>query len=278
MSPARTSPPTARQALTPPPPSPPPAIEPGWEIGPPDFVGIGSMRSGTTWWWSVLMGHPGIASPGQDQPGRSSPDANKEFHFFDHYGRVEVIDPAAYYRYFPRPGGLLAGEWTPRYMYDFWTPAMLSQVAPGARLLVMLRDPLARFCSGVARFARWELDSADPVLYHDQFGRGLYWQQLANVLGYFPREQLLVLQYERCLREFTAQAHRTLAFLGLDPGQWRPPADPGAPVGIVTGAPPVAGPETRAALHHAYRADLEQLVAAFPEVDPSLWPTCTGIR
>lgn len=284
MPPAQVQTPPAHPALTPPPPFPPPPVEPGWQTGPPDFVGIGAMRSGTTWWWSVLMSHPGIAAPAANQPPGRAPTkgsahrrayANKEFHFFDHYGRVaEDIDPAAYYRYFPRPDGLLAGEWTPRYMYDFWTPAMLSTLAPASRLLVMLRDPLARFCSGVSRYALWGLSTADPALYHDQFSRGLYWQQLTNVLRYFPREQILILQYERCVREFTAQAHRTFSFLGLDPGDWHESADPGAPVGIVTGAPPVADPQTSAAISRAYQADVEQLAATFAEVDPGLWPSC----
>jgi hypothetical protein len=269
--------PTAHPALTPPHPFAPPPAGPGWAPGPPDFVGIGAMRSGTTWWWSVLMGHPGIAAPAQDASAARSHGrayANKEFHFFDHHGRVETIDPAAYYRYFPRPPGLLAGEWTPRYMYDFWTPPMLGSVAPKAKLLVMLRDPLDRFCSGLSRFSRWGLDVADPALHHDQFARGLYWQQLANVLGYFPREQLLVLQYERCLRDFTAQAHRTFAFLGLDPAAWQPPADPTARVGIVTGTPAVPDPATRDAIRRAYQPDLSQLFATFPDLDPALWPTC----
>lgn len=30
------------------PPSPP-GIPPGWHVAPPDFVGVGTMKSGTTW-------------------------------------------------------------------------------------------------------------------------------------------------------------------------------------------------------------------------------------
>ena len=35
-------------------------------------------------------------------------------------------------------------------MWDFWTPPMLRVAAPEARLLVLLRDPLDRFVSGLA--------------------------------------------------------------------------------------------------------------------------------
>lgn len=264
----------AHLALTPPLPFSPPPIEDGWELGPPDFVGIGAMRSGTTWWWSVLKGHPGIASARGGRPDRpdSGVYANKEFHFFDHHGTVEHVDPALYHRYFPRPAGLLVGEWTPRYMYDYWTPPMLHGAAPDARLLVMLRDPVERLVSGVARFSSRGF-AADAALYHDQFNRGLYWQQLAHVLRYYPREQVLVLQYEQCVRDFAAQAHRTFEFLGLDPGKWYAPEEPSRPVGIVTRGASVFNAETSAAVRNAYQADISQLLANFPELDGDLWPS-----
>lgn len=112
------------------------------------------MKSGTTWWWSVLNSHPRIANAKgtmREYYASSEPAvlrkiyASKEVHFFEHYGRVEDPDPALYYRYFPRPPGSITGEWTPRYMWDFCTPPMLRAVAPDAKLLVLLRDPLDRF-------------------------------------------------------------------------------------------------------------------------------------
>jgi hypothetical protein len=44
---------------------------------------------------------------------------------------------------------------------------MLSQVAPDARILVMLRDPLQRFLSGIAHFSRMaEAFGLDPGKWH----------------------------------------------------------------------------------------------------------------
>ncbi|HEX5121107.1 MAG TPA: sulfotransferase domain-containing protein [Pseudonocardiaceae bacterium] len=263
----------------------PPPIEDGWKVGPPDFVGIGAMRSGTTWWWSVLKRHSGIAANsgvtahGGDGDHDRIRDAtayiNKEFHFFDHFGQVETVDPAQYHRYFPRPPGALAGEWTPRYLYDFWTPPMLYSVAPQTKVLVLLRDPVDRFVSGIARFTSMGI-TADPALYNDQFARGLYWQQLRNVLSYFPPEQVLVLQYEQCGQDFIAQAERTFAFLGLDPAAWDRPADPHAPVGIVTDGAGVVNAETLAAVRRAYQADTRCLLADFPRLDGALWTSTLG--
>ena len=86
---------------------------------------------------------------------RSKP--GKEIHFFDRFwdGREVPADlPGAYARQFPRPEGELTGEWTPRYMHDFWALPLLKAAAPEARILVMLRDPVDRYRSGIAREQR----------------------------------------------------------------------------------------------------------------------------
>ena len=51
--------------------------------GPPDFVGVGTQRSGTTWWFETLLDHPQIRGP---RTGR------KEQHFFDQFATRELTD------------------------------------------------------------------------------------------------------------------------------------------------------------------------------------------
>ncbi|MER6127759.1 sulfotransferase [Streptomyces sp. NPDC001795] len=262
------------------PPREPPEVPSGWEVRPPDFVGVGAMKSGTTWWWSILTSHPDIASPrdcSSDSAPASAGETNKrlyrakEIHFFDHYGRVEEIDPVSYHRYFPRPEGCIAGEWTPRYMYDFWTPPMLRAAAPSARLLVMLRDPLERFVSALGHHLKFGGALTGPVMEH-QFHRGFYWQQLRNLLYHFERDQLLVLQYEQCVKDPLREAARTFTFLGVDPDRWRPPSEYTRRVGLVCPKPMV----DRATLHAVRQAtepDVTRLLQDFPEIDGALWPS-----
>ena len=108
----------------------------------------------------------------------------------------------------PRPGstratsrdreGGVAGEWTPGYMIDFWTPELIARAAPEARVLVLLRDPLERFRSGLTHTD----DASRAALTHRDaagaFQRGLYAQQLRRLFDAFPRERVLVQQYEAC--------------------------------------------------------------------------------
>lgn len=250
------------------PPSPLPEVAEGWATGPPDFVGVGTMKAGTTWWWSTIAAHPDVAA-------RSVGDLYqaKEVHFFDHYGRVEDVDPAVYHRHFPRPPGAITGEWTPRYMYDFWTPPMLRAAAPEALLLVMLRDPVERYLSGIAHHVANELP-INAAVKHAQFERGLYWQQLAHLLDRFERERVLILQYERCVADPEREARRTFRFLELDPDRWTGQGRVHHHVGNPPrGAAPGLDAATRDAVRRAYAASTRRLLAEFPELDAALWPS-----
>lgn len=198
----------------------PPECPAGWRTGPPDFVGVGTQRAGTSWWYRyAIEAHPRV--------NRANPEL-KELHFFDRFWTEPVPDDLAadYARMFPRPEGSLAGEWTPRYIHDPWTPPLLARAAPDARLIVTLRDPIDRFMSGIARDRRRlkRQGRSLPASYiSDHIGRSLYLDSLRRLFGHFERDRVLVLQYERCLAEPVAEAGRTQAFLGLDPIESHPP-------------------------------------------------------
>jgi len=245
------------------PPIPPPEARENEEIAAPDFVGVGTMRSGTTWWYRLLAAHPAVAEPGQ---------RDKEVHFFDHYTRVAAFDPASYYRYFPRPPGTVCGEWTPRYMYDYWTPAMLRRAAPNAKILVLLRDPVKRFLSGLS-YNRSHGYQMTHALLHQQYERSLYGVQIGALFAHYPPEQVLVLQYERCAADPVGQIRRTLEFIGVDPADWRGESMIQTRVNHSREAPPELDPATYQALSAALCADLPGLFELVPGLDPGLWPT-----
>ncbi len=244
---------------------PKPACPPGWRTGPPDFVGIGAQRSGTTRWFDLIVAHPQIEAP---------PATRKELHYFDrfHAGGFAAADAAAYGDYFPRPPGRLTGEWTPVYLAAPWVPAMLAAAAPDAKLLVTLRDPIERYLSGLQRHHRTAratdtpLNAMAPL---EAFVRGFYHAQLTHLLAHFERPQVLVLQYERCLREPLGELQRTFAFLGVPDTGFTPDLDahPNR-----QSEKPALHPDARRALVEAYAPDVAQLSRRFPEIDLALWP------
>jgi hypothetical protein len=250
-------------------PPPPPACPAGWRTGPPDFVGVGAQRSGTTRWFDLIVAHPQVAAP---------PATRKELHYFDrfHAGGFTPADAAAYAAYFPRPREMVTGEWTPLYMAAPWAPAMLAQAAPHARLLVLLRDPVERYVSGMQRHHRVALATGEPLNAMaplDAYVRGLYGAQLERLLPHFDRAQILVQQYERCTREPLAQLRRVHEFLGL-PGP-EPPPDLEAHPNRQPEKPQLH-PDARSALIDAYAPDVALLAESFPEIDLALWPNFAG--
>jgi hypothetical protein len=261
--------------------------------GPPDFIGVGALGSGTGWWHSVLLAHPEIAPPRARRRG---------LHFFDRFCAREMqeTDVAAYHERFPHRDGILTGEWTGRYMFDAWTPPLLRRAAPEAKLLVMLSDPVERyravFAQRLARRSEGQALFMTDVVYRRSFGA-----QLARLSRFYDRERILVLQLERCRRDPAGQYRRTLEFLGvrdtrLMPRPLRrtaaggPESLPvaallrlGLPAGArrrlaerVAGAPVVESaplwPDLEAALHTALDPDVEALRGLVPELDLELWP------
>ena len=233
--------------------------------GPPDFIGVGTQRSGTTWWFETLLGHPQIRGPR---------NGLKEQHFFDHFCRRPLTgrDIARYHGRFPRRPGQLGGEWTPRYMFDFATPRLIGRAAPEAKLLIMLRDPIERFCSGVPHRLSGTSDPRVMPAVADAIERGRYASQLRRVLACHDRERILILQYEKCRADASAEYRRTLSFLGVDPDHRPPEFD------RLRGTTQAASRQPLwdhlvAGLRATYEPEIAALAELAPEIDVTLWPS-----
>ena len=197
----------------------------------------------------------------------------KELHYFDRFwnGNVPADLAKRYQSYFPRPANAITGEWTPRYMYDPWSMRLLSEAAPEARILIILRDPVERFRSGFAARRRIGVSRGRTL---DELAaavsRGAYTEQLRRVFDFFPRERVLILQYERCTADPVGEMERTCRFLGLEPiaGAQQGPRE--------RVRPPSGKPELEARMREdlvaRLRHDVEQAASLCPEIDLSLWP------
>jgi Sulfotransferase family len=240
----------------------PPRLGPGEQIGPPDFVGIGVQKAGTTWWYELLAAHPGVSA---------RPDIHKERHFLSRFGTAgfgpEDVD--AYHGWFPRLPGTLAGEWTPDYLYFPWVPPLLARAAPETRLLVMLRDPVERFRSGLAHQLRHRASPTGATV-TEAVDRGFYAAALVRWCEHFDPDRVLVLQYERCADDPAAELARSYRFLGLD--ESFVPPDLHRPVGATTEAKVDLDDDARQRLVDTYAPDVATLVTRLPEIDLSLWP------
>jgi hypothetical protein len=251
-----------------------PECPPGWTTAPPDFIGIGTQRSGTSWWYrDALQAHPQVAAA----PGRP-----KEIHFFDRYVAEEVEGDFAerYARFFPRPAGSIAGEWTPDYIYAPWNLSLLAEAAPEARYLIMLRDPIERFRSEVSPALRGLHESGLNALTMLAVGSSIlhstYHRPVRRAFEILGRDRVIVLQYERCLEEPLAEMHRTQRFLGLEPVAALPPGlavPERSQLSIFPDEKLELPARISAELAAALADDVRELAALCPELDAGLWPS-----
>ncbi|HLX86993.1 MAG TPA: sulfotransferase domain-containing protein [Acidimicrobiales bacterium] len=247
-----------------------PAPATGETTGPPDFVGIGVQKAGTSWWYELLCAHPAV---------HHAATAHKERHFFARFAFDEFgpQEPGQYHAWFPRPPGAVTGEWTPDYIHQPWAAPLLQASAPSARLLLMVRDPVERFVSGVAHEAPGPGSNLGAVL-ADALHRGFYAAALHSWVPRFAPDQLLVLQYERCVADPRGELERTWKFLGLDASlaATLPAARLVEPVSPTRATKRALSDDARRRLRELYAGDVAELLGQFPAIDRSLWPNFAG--
>jgi hypothetical protein len=156
-------------------------------------------------------------------------------------------------------------------MLDAWTPALLRQAAPEARLLVLPRDPVERCRSGrTLAENRLPVGSTARAAANAAFSRGLYADQLLRLRRVFPQEQVLVLQYEQCVADPGRLLEQTFLFLGLEPVTLgaeqlaqRVNASAGSKITLTSWQ--------RYELAARYAPENERLAHLVPDLDLSLW-------
>jgi hypothetical protein len=238
----------------------PPPLAPGEVTGPPDFVGVGVQKAGTSWWYELIASHPDVTA---------HDGIHKERHYLSHFGAEPfgADQVERYHGWFPRRPGTITGEWTPDYLGYPWVAPLLAQAAPRTKVLVLLRDPVERFRSGLTFRLRQGAPDNEATL-ADAARQGFYARSLRRLLDYFPAQQLQVLQYERCVSEPEAQLASTFQFLGLTDHR---PDDLRRSVNVSGSKVPI-DPQARSRLVDLYSSDVQDLVSLVPDIDLSLWP------
>lgn len=245
----------------------------------PDFLILGGQKCGTTTLYDNLIRHPSIV-----------PSKIKEVHFFDNHFDKGVL----WYRsHFPTrlekrkvaadSGHFITGEGSPYYLFHPLAPQRVHDTLPGARLIVMLRNPVERAYShyqhevrrGRETLSFEEAIAAEPErlageaerlrarpdthsFNHQHFSylaRGRYMEQLEAWTALFPREQFLVLTLDDLIRDPVAAYAQTFAFLGVAP------VDLGQLERSNVGRYAQMSAETRARLTEHFRPHNERLYA-----------------
>jgi hypothetical protein len=192
----------------------------------PNFLIIGAAKSGTTSLAEYLRQHPRVFISAYKEPnyfamaGMQLPDGGPasprvlysllHTHTITDYEKyLELFRPSEKYP--------ARGEASVRYLYYEQAPIRIQQTIPDARLIAILREPVARLYSHYCMNRQFQLEplsleeaiAAEPKRRKQGWGwdwhyvsLGLYATQLRRYIDRFPREQLKVFFYD----EFVAQS------------------------------------------------------------------------
>lgn len=129
-----------------------------------DVICIGAQKAGTSWLHYALQGHPGLYAFPNASPVTST---NKEAHFWD-WNRALGID---WYRELLRPPSpdRLSMDFTPE--YALMSDSEIEEcklLSPDARILYLIRDPVARAVSALRMYAKLD-EHVGSIRADDQF-------------------------------------------------------------------------------------------------------------
>lgn len=201
----------------------------------PYFLIIGAPKAGTTALFRTLSDHPQIfASPEKEprfficsgsRPSYPCPggDSNAASIVFPEEAYLELFNDC--------PADAKAGEASTAYLHHPDAPANAFAKVPSARIVAVLRHPVERGYSqwlhlrqeGFEKSAdfetAWNLEQVfkeqgrRPSFYLRE--RGFYAQQLERWLGFFEREQILILFYEDWVNHPIDTINRICNHLGI---------------------------------------------------------------
>lgn len=218
-----------------------------------DFIIVGAEKAGTSYLADALSAHPGVSMP------------EHEVRYFrdPFFGPVETLRAEI-------------GELAPAdvigikhasYLGRAEVPERIKAYRADIKLIVTLRDPVTRCVSSYLHYLRTgqipplpaeagltlALDDPDrSPKYRDIIEFGLYATHLRHYADYFPPDQLLVLEYERWVRDPAALAI-AFDFLGLH----RAPPVPSTAINIGSyDWPTCVRAHVRSRLFNAYDAQM----------------------
>lgn len=252
-------------------------IPAGWAVTGPAFIGVGTPKSGTTWWHNLIIAHPQVV------PNRGNCQRSKELHYFVHFQSkpMNAADRMLYHQFFAAPPGAIAGEFSTSYLAYPNCIEQVAQAEPDAKILVMLRNPIDRMLSHLNHMrvnrTKWFADlgaTQGKLLNHysnycEAAIHSLYAVGLRRLFRCYGRGQVLVLQYERCRQDPAGELARTYRFLGLDDAYL--PSDLRREVNVMPYVLPRYSPEERQLLTAYFADDVAQTVELCPELELKLW-------
>ena len=178
-----------------------------------DFLIIGAAKCATTWLQRSLQQSPFVYMP------------DSELHYFSReYKRGDQWYVSQFKTASGR--GVLIGEKSNSYLDDPKCAGRIYNAIPAVRMIVQMRNPVARAYSDYCMLYRRGEVNGDIEAYLDPEnggkGRfllgGMYFKHIRRYIEYFGRESILLLLFEDMLENPTEHVKKAASHIGLEEG------------------------------------------------------------
>jgi len=203
----------------------------------PDFIIIGAGKCGTSSLYNYLIQHPNIY-----------PAKIKELNYF---GRrwtkwYRPNFPTIFLKHFVkkfRREPFITGEASPFYLLNPLVPIQVKEKIPNVKIIILLRNPVDRAFS---QYSQWQKTKHEPLSFEEAIKSekirtkeewenyidynspgsrnhvrysyleaGLYYDQIKEWMGVFPKEQFLIIKAEDFFSEPLKILYQVFDFLGV---------------------------------------------------------------
>jgi hypothetical protein len=187
----------------------------------PNFFVVGAPKAGTTSLYEYLKPHPQVFLSRVKEPKYFTPQLK------------ESVSLEEYRQLYRDAAGIAAvGDLTPFYLWESTAPRRIREVSPDARIIVMLRDPVARayshylmavslghekasFSEALSRYG--DREAADWWLSSHYIEQGMYGEQVERYLSIFPSERVAILLFDDLVGNPQQVLTQIAEHLGIDP-------------------------------------------------------------
>ncbi|NEP46556.1 MAG: sulfotransferase domain-containing protein, partial [Okeania sp. SIO2H7] len=194
----------------------------------PNFIIIGTGKSGTTSLYNYLTQHPQVL-----------PAIKKEIYFWSRHFDKGINWYLAHFPPIPKATKFITGEATPTYINSWQTPTRLFSIFPKIKLIIILRNPVDRAISHYYHEVRSKMEnkSLSEAIYSQleilqQMSESTleqaYWNHISYYISYgvyvefikkwmaiFPRKQFLILRSEDFYQDPATIMEKVFNFLDL---------------------------------------------------------------
>lgn len=207
----------------------------------PSFFLVGAAKSGTTSLYSYLSQHPDIFLPDvkepnffayKDAPLRAKGPKSEDVLIKLLLKKTVTCERDYHYLYKNAKANQLTGDCSPRYLYFENVAELIYRRCPDAKIIVILRNPVARAYSHYLMNRQRDLEpedtfekAIDQEVSRKQQGWGWDWhylslgrygEQLQRYYDRFPKENILVVMHDDFVSDQQAVIQKIYQFIGVE--------------------------------------------------------------